>query len=81
MEKPHGSNRCSCGKFNTHLKRSTKAELNTDLGFSGSNPGDRALFKRDHSKKTSETPTEGMKCVDNPEPKGISRRANALLTN
>lgn len=58
-----------------------KVELNTDLGFSGSNPGDRALFKRDRSKKTSETPTEGMKCVDDPEPKGISRPANALLTN
>lgn len=63
MEKPHGSNHWWCRILNTHLKCPTKIELNTDLGFAGSNPADRALFKRDHSKKALRTLSEGMKCV------------------
>lgn len=63
MEKPHGSNHWWCGTLNTHLKRPTKVELNTDLGFPWSNPADRALFKRDHSKKTLKVLTEGLKCA------------------
>lgn len=63
METPHGSNHWWRGTLNTHLECSTKGELNTDLGFSGSNPADRALFKRDHSTKTLRTLTEAMKWI------------------
>lgn len=71
------------GTSNTHLKRPAEVELNTDLGFSGSNPGDRALFKRDHSKKDLKDSLRAwtVHFCDNPEAKGVSGCANAFLTN
>lgn len=58
------------GIFNTHLKfHCTKVELNTDLGFSWSNRGERALFKRDHSKKDCKDPYREPISVENTDDK------------